>query len=113
MKLSDRASDWLAEKMGTWKFVIGLGVVLFSGFVWNSTAPAGLRFDPQPYFYANLAMSAMATFTAPILLMAANRQAAKDRESIEDARDDSAEDLKKDTEALDLIKKIADKMEIE
>jgi uncharacterized membrane protein len=113
MRLGDRVADAMNRVMGSWPFVIGLAAFLTGWFAWNILAPAGLRFDAQPFFYLNLFMSTMATFTAPILLLASNRQAAKDRESLEDARDDSAEDLALDTKALDLITKIAGKLEIE
>lgn len=113
MKMGDRVADAMNRIMGSWPFVIGLATFLVLWPSWNILAPARLRFDPQPFFYLNLFMSTMATFTAPILLLASNRQAAKDRASIEEAREDSAEDLALDRKAFDLLKRMAAKEGIE
>lgn len=111
-KRGDGASDSLANGMATWKFLIGLTGFLVASVIWNIAAPEALRYDPYPFILLNLFMSALAAVTAPILLMAQNRQSAKDRRAIEDARDDSERDLLLDTNAFLLIRKIADKMEI-
>ena len=108
----DKASDALSNGMATWKFLLGLTGFLVAEVLWNTILPPAVRFDPYPFVLLNLFMSALAAVTAPILLMSQNRQAAKDRASIEEARDDSEQDLNLDTKALDLIQKIANKMEI-
>jgi uncharacterized membrane protein len=113
MKTGDRIVLKMAAMLSSPKFSVALAGVLATNFLWNALAPVGLRYDPQPYFYANLAMSAMATFTAPILLMVANKQAELDRQNAAITQHDSAEDLALDTKALALLKQIAQKMEIE
>lgn len=113
MKRGDRIVLGMARILSSPKFSVALALILGSSFAWNSFAPVLLRYDPPPFFYVNLTMSAMATFTAPILLMVANKQAEHDRRTAEQVRDDSAADLALDSKALDLIQKIADKMEIQ
>jgi uncharacterized membrane protein len=113
VKFRDRASGALSNGMATWKFLIGLVLFLAASVVWNIIAPAAVRYDPYPFILLNLFMSALAAVTAPILLMAANRQAAIDRQTIESADEASEQDLALDKQALDLIQKIASKMEIE
>ena len=81
VSLADRASDRVAGIVGSWKFLIGLSglLVCYMGFnVWLARAMAG-AFDPFPFILLNLCLSFQAAFTAPIILMAQNRAASKDR----------------------------------
>ena len=77
--LADRAADRVAGIVGSWKFLIGL-VCAFLGYmglnVWMLAQDA---FDPYPFILLNLCLSFQAAFTAPIILMAQNRAASKDR----------------------------------
>ena len=80
--LADRASDTVAGVVGSWKFLIGLtGLLLcYMGFnVWLAKSMVGGAFDPYPFILLNLCLSFQAAFTAPIILMAQNRAASKDR----------------------------------
>jgi len=46
----------------------------------NSVWLVGERqFDPYPFILLNLALSTLAAFQAPVIMMSQNRQAAKDR----------------------------------
>ena len=77
--LSDRASDKVAGVVGSWKFLIGLicALVCYMGInIWMLAQDA---FDPYPFILLNLCLSFQAAFTAPIILMAQNRAASKDR----------------------------------
>jgi uncharacterized membrane protein len=112
MSLGERASDKLANGMGSWKFVFQLLAILVVWFIWNVVAPDALRFDPYPFILANLFMSAMAAFTAPVIMMAGNRQAAKDRKSLRETEEDTKEDLALDHNTYELLLKVAAKLEI-
>lgn len=82
VSLSDRASDRVAGIVGSWKFLIGLSglLVCYMGFnVWLARSMAVGAFDPYPFILLNLCLSFQAAFTAPIILMAQNRAASKDR----------------------------------
>ncbi len=76
--LSERASDKVAGIVGSWKFLIGLIALLV--FYMGANAWLLMRaFDPYPFILLNLCLSFQAAFTAPIILMAQNRAASKDR----------------------------------
>lgn len=74
-----RAADATARIGGSWSFVISFGVFLAIWIVINSIVLAGRAFDPYPYILLNLALSCLAALQAPIIMMAQNRQAARDR----------------------------------
>lgn len=74
-----RAADATARVGGSWGFVIGFALVLATWIVLNSVVLAGHPFDPYPYILLNLVLSCLAALQAPIIMMAQNRQAARDR----------------------------------
>jgi uncharacterized membrane protein len=55
--------------------------------VWNTLGPASLRFDPYPFIFLTLALSLQASYAAPLILLAQNRQEARDRVQYERDRD--------------------------
>jgi uncharacterized membrane protein len=80
--LADRAADRVAGIVGSWKFLLTLVAALigYMGFnVWLAGAMTDGAFDPYPFILLNLCLSFQAAFTAPIILMATNRAASKDR----------------------------------
>jgi uncharacterized membrane protein len=77
--LGQRAADATARIGGSWGFVLGFGLVLVAWIALNSFVLAGKAFDPYPYILLNLALSCLAALQAPIIMMAQNRQAARDR----------------------------------
>jgi len=48
-----------------------------------NVAAAALRFDPYPFILLNLAFSTQAAYAAPLILLAQNRHADREREEIE------------------------------
>ena len=60
-------------------------VILF-WFGWNVFAPANLRPDPYPFLFLTLALSLQASYAAPLILLAQNRQADRDRVQYEQDR---------------------------
>ena len=53
---------------------------------WNVFAPATARFDPYPFILLTLILSLQASYAAPLILLAQNRQADRDRVSLEQDR---------------------------
>jgi uncharacterized membrane protein len=47
------------------------------------------NFDPYPFILLNLAFSTQAAYAAPLILLAGNRQAARDRLTLEHAADET------------------------
>lgn len=76
--LGERASDFIADLVGSWRFIIVQSVLLGLWIVLNSIAWLQ-HWDPYPFILLNLALSFQAAFTAPIIMMAQNRQSAIDR----------------------------------
>jgi uncharacterized membrane protein len=75
-----RLADRVAEIGGSWRFVIGFAVLLLVWALLNVIILKGQeRFDPYPFIFLNLILSMLAAIQAPIIMMAQNRQAEKDR----------------------------------
>jgi len=78
VSLADRASDRVAGIVGSWKFLIGLSTIL-ACYMGANVYLLTRAWDPYPFILLNLCLSFQAAFTAPIILMAQNRAASKDR----------------------------------
>ncbi len=74
-----RAADSVARLGGSWGFVLGFVALIGAWVAANSAALARPSFDPYPYILLNLILSCLAALQAPIIMMAQNRQAARDR----------------------------------
>lgn len=75
----ERMSDKVASFGGSWRFIVGFGVVIAIWVVVNSIALMRQPFDPYPYILLNLVLSCLAAIQAPVIMMSQNRQDAKDR----------------------------------
>lgn len=73
-----RIADELARIMGSWPFIIGQSLILGIWIAANVVAYIH-HWDPYPFILLNLALSFQAAYSGPIIMMAQNRQAAKDR----------------------------------
>lgn len=74
-----RIADRVAAVGGSWPFVLGFFVVLLAWIAVNSFGLQHRAFDPYPYILLNLLLSCLAAVQAPIIMMAQNRVAARDR----------------------------------
>lgn len=94
-------TEAFARGMGTPWFLIGM--TIFCGFwlAWNSMAPIELQFDPRALNFTllTLILSLQASYAAPLLLLAQNRQEDRDRVAIEQDRQRAERNLA-DTEYL-------------
>ena len=88
-----------ARFMGTAKFLVYMTVIVCSWVIWNLVAIYKLRFDPYPFILLNLAFSTQAAYAAPLILLAQNRQADRDRVQAEEDRARAAS-TRADTEYL-------------
>jgi uncharacterized membrane protein len=79
-------SEQFARLMGTAGFLIGMTVFVAAWIIWNVMAPAGLRFDEFPFIFLTLMLSLQASYAAPLILLAQNRQADRDRVGLEQDR---------------------------
>jgi uncharacterized membrane protein len=78
-------SETIARYLGTARYLVFQTVVIIIWIVVN-VAP-DLRFDPYPFILLTLALSMQASYAAPLILLAQNRQADRDRAQAERDRD--------------------------
>jgi uncharacterized membrane protein len=57
---------------------------------WNALAPSDLRFDSYPYIFLTLMLSLQASYAAPLILLAQNRQETRDKVIAEQDRQANA-----------------------
>jgi uncharacterized membrane protein len=93
-----RFSEAIARFLGTARFLVAQTALVAIWITVNATA-AALRWDPYPFILLNLAFSTQAAYAAPLILLAQNRQADRDREEVERDREVNARALA-DTEFL-------------
>jgi len=77
--LGEHAADGIAGIVGSWRFIIVQSAALVLWLILNTVAWIQ-HWDPYPFILLNLVLSFQAAFTAPILMMAQNRQSAIDRQ---------------------------------
>ncbi len=93
-----RFSESIARFLGTARFLVAQTVIVIIWIVVN-VAAVRLRWDPYPFILLNLAFSTQAAYAAPLILLAQNRQEARDREALNRDRAQAARTLA-DTEFL-------------
>jgi uncharacterized membrane protein len=93
-----RASESVARYLGTGRYLFIQTIVVIAWIVLN-VAAVSLRWDPYPFILLNLMFSTQAAYAAPLILLAQNRQDARDRAIAERDREINARILS-DTEFL-------------
>lgn len=86
LNFGQRLADYVANGMGSWRFIILQTVIVA---VWMILNLAGLaaHWDPYPFILLNLLFSTQAAYAAPIIMMAQNRQNERDRtQALDDYR---------------------------
>jgi Predicted membrane protein len=78
MSPGQRLSDNLANSMGSWKFIIWQTILIVAWITLNLVAWFD-HWDPYPFILLNLLFSTQAAYSAPIIMMAQNRQNERDR----------------------------------
>lgn len=74
-----RISERVARYIGSWSFIAWMTVAIAAWVLWNSLAPDSLRPDPFPFIFLTLLLSLQASYAAPLILLAQNRQSDRDR----------------------------------
>jgi uncharacterized membrane protein len=86
--LGARVADRVTGYLGSWRFIVVQTVIVaawVAGNAWLLTRP----FDPYPFILLNLAFSTQAAYAAPLILLAGNRAALRDRMTLEHAADEA------------------------
>ncbi|WP_369212761.1 DUF1003 domain-containing protein [Streptomyces flavofungini] len=94
-----RLSERIARFLGTGRFIVWMTVVIILWVVWNIAAPDHLRFDKYPFIFLTLMLSLQASYAAPLILLAQNRQDDRDRVNLEQDRKQNERSIA-DTEYL-------------
>ncbi|WP_405612714.1 DUF1003 domain-containing protein [Streptomyces sp. NBC_01508] len=81
-----RLSERIARFLGTGRFIVWMTLTIIVWVLWNIFAPAGVRFDEYPFIFLTLALSLQASYAAPLILLAQNRQDDRDRVTQEQER---------------------------
>ena len=98
----DRSGQWaesIARFLGTPSFIIYLTLFVIAWILWNTIGPDDLHFDEWGFVALTLMLSLQASYAAPLILLAQNRQADRDRVAAEQDRQRAERSLA-DTEYL-------------
>ena len=74
-----RLSERIARFLGTGQFLVYMTGTILIWVGWNVFAPENLRWDQYPFIFLTLVLSLQASYAAPLILLAQNRQEARDR----------------------------------
>jgi uncharacterized membrane protein len=83
-------AEQFARFMGTARFLMWMTVVVVGWVAWNSLVPHRLRFDEYPFIFLTLMLSLQASYAAPLILLAQNRQESRDKVVAEQDRQANA-----------------------
>ena len=106
----EKLADGIASFIGSWIFLIVQTVLVATWITINSLQITGkIHLDPYPFILLNLAFSTQAAYTGPVLLLAGNRQAQKDRLTLEHAAHEAD---KADRQNVQILKAIEHNTEV-
>jgi uncharacterized membrane protein len=96
-----RISESFARAMGTGAFLITMTIIVMIWLTWNTLAPVNAQYDPRALNFSllTLILSLQASYAAPLILLAQNRQDDRDRVKFEQDRQRAERNLA-DTEYL-------------
>jgi uncharacterized membrane protein len=96
-----RFSESIARYLGTARFLVWQSVIIVVWIAWNTLMPSDFQFDPwvRGLVLLTLVLSLQASYAAPLILLAQNRQEGRDRVQAELDRS-VAERTRADTEFL-------------
>jgi uncharacterized membrane protein len=81
--LGARVADMVTNYLGSWRFLAIQTVIVIIWIAGNIVLL--FHFDPYPFILLNLAFSTQAAYAAPLILLAGNRSAQRDRLTLEHA----------------------------
>jgi len=90
-----KIAEGIARFMGTPKFLVYMTVFCATWLLWNSFGPVPLRFDSKAFGFTllTLMLSLQASYSAPLILLAQNRQTDRDRVAAEQDRQNAERNL--------------------
>jgi uncharacterized membrane protein len=85
-----RLSEQIARFLGTGRFLVYMTGFVAIWILWNLVAPPAARWDTYPFIFLTLMLSLQASYAAPLILLAQNRQEGRDRVNLEQDREANA-----------------------
>jgi uncharacterized membrane protein len=82
-----RIADRVTTFLGSWRFIVIQTLIVLLWIAGNVYLL--FKFDPYPFILLNLAFSTQAAYAAPLILLAGNRAAARDRLTLEHAAEEA------------------------
>jgi uncharacterized membrane protein len=67
-------AEQFARFMGTARFLLYMSAFVAVWVLWNALAPEGMEWDAYPFIFLTLMLSLQASYAAPLILLAQNRQ---------------------------------------
>jgi uncharacterized membrane protein len=89
-ELLGRLSERVARFLGTGAFLSWMTIVIVVWVAWNVWGPGESRWDEYPFIFLTLVLSLQASYSAPLILLAQNRQEGRDRVNLEQDREANA-----------------------
>lgn len=102
--LGVRIANAVTGFMGSWRFIILQTAIVVAWVAGNIYLV--FHFDPYPFIFLNLAFSTQAAYAAPLILLASNQSAVRDRATLEHAAAEAEDADKQDTEILARLARI-------
>lgn len=92
-----RVSERVARFLGSWRFIAWMSAMIAAWVVFNVVVVRPV--DPYPFIFLTLLLSLQASYAAPLILLAQNRQDDRDRVQFQEDRE-RTDRLIADTEYL-------------
>ncbi len=83
-------AEQFARFMGTARFLVYMTLFVAIWVGWNVLAPEDWRWDDYPFIFLTLMLSLQASYAAPLILLAQNRQEVRDKVVAEQDRQANA-----------------------
>ncbi len=107
--LGARVADGVTGFLGSWRF-LGIQTVIVIFWIAGNVALL-FHFDPYPFILLNLAFSTQAAYAAPLILLAGNRAALRDRLTLEHAASEADVEERQNDELLRGNREILERIE--
>ncbi len=104
-----RIADAVTGFMGSWTFIVVQTVIVLTWIAGNTYLV--FHFDLFPFILLNLAFSTQAAYAAPLILLAGNRQALRDRMTLEHAAHEADKEDRQNQELLRGNRQILERVE--
>ena len=84
-----RLTERVARYLGTGRYLVVQTIIIILWIVYNATSPK--KFDGFPFIFLTLVLSLQAAYSAPLILLAQNRQDDRDRVNLDSDREEARE----------------------